>query len=234
MPYYSSAQGRFTSPDEFVGGPQELFEFADIASDNPTFYADLTDPQSLNKYQYCYNNPLLYIDPDGHQGLREFARKVGEAAYQVGKDTVVGGAKGVYNAVVSVPNTINTVVDAGLSLVTDFRFGQLPTAEPATTGEKGAMLATDIVIAVSAAKASGGSLARAEEVITDVVNSIPRRVPGSNVVVRGGTKPMPPQGTTFSGASGKTLQEAASGVPHNQVRTTTAGAVRAAGGKVRS
>lgn len=66
--YYSSRQGRFMSPDEFVGGPDELFDFADIASDNPTFYADLTDPQSLNKYQYCYNDPLSYVDPDGHSG----------------------------------------------------------------------------------------------------------------------------------------------------------------------
>jgi RHS repeat-associated protein len=64
--YYSSAQGRFISPDEFTGGPDELFVFADAASANPTFYADLTNPQSLNKYQYTYNNPLRYTDPDGH------------------------------------------------------------------------------------------------------------------------------------------------------------------------
>jgi RHS repeat-associated protein len=64
--YYSSAQGRFTSPDEFTGGPDELFDFAEAASANPTFYADLGNPQSLNKYQYTYNNPLRYTDPDGH------------------------------------------------------------------------------------------------------------------------------------------------------------------------
>jgi RHS repeat-associated protein len=65
--YYASTQGRFTSPDQFTGGPRELFDFSAIAQDNPTFYADLTQPQSLNKYQYCLNSPLSYLDPDGHQ-----------------------------------------------------------------------------------------------------------------------------------------------------------------------
>jgi hypothetical protein len=59
-------QGRFTSPDEFKGGPDELFDFEEDASDNPTFYADLENPQSLNKYQYGYNNPYKYNDPTGH------------------------------------------------------------------------------------------------------------------------------------------------------------------------
>ena len=63
--YYSSAQGRFTSPDEFTGGAVE--SFAAIASANATFYADIHEPQSLNKYQYCLNNPLRYVDPDGHR-----------------------------------------------------------------------------------------------------------------------------------------------------------------------
>ncbi|HZH30464.1 MAG TPA: RHS repeat-associated core domain-containing protein [Pyrinomonadaceae bacterium] len=65
--YYSSVIGRFTSPDEFTGGPEELYYFVDDAANNPTFYATLTNPQSLNKYQYSYNNPLRYIDPTGHE-----------------------------------------------------------------------------------------------------------------------------------------------------------------------
>ncbi|MEP7147800.1 MAG: RHS repeat-associated core domain-containing protein [Acidobacteriota bacterium] len=64
--YYSAMQGRFTSPDEFKGGPDELFDFEEDAADNPTFYADLSNPQSLNKYQYGYNNPYKFNDPSGH------------------------------------------------------------------------------------------------------------------------------------------------------------------------
>jgi RHS repeat-associated protein len=46
--YMSSAQGRFTSPDEPFGG------------------WDQHDPQSFNLYSYVGNNPLRYTDPDGH------------------------------------------------------------------------------------------------------------------------------------------------------------------------
>src|SRR5882672_10443507 len=45
--YYSSTQGRFTSPD-------------------PLTMAGLhTDPQGWNGYSYARNNPLLFVDPDG-------------------------------------------------------------------------------------------------------------------------------------------------------------------------
>jgi RHS repeat-associated protein len=62
--YYSAQTGRFTSSDSFE--------------------PDLTNPQSLNKYHYCLNNPLRYIDPDGHQtqsnqnsgGLTEWFRSL--------------------------------------------------------------------------------------------------------------------------------------------------------------
>jgi RHS repeat-associated protein len=43
--YFSSAQGRFTSPDPLGGS--------------------LIDPQSLNKYSYVRNNPLTFTDPTG-------------------------------------------------------------------------------------------------------------------------------------------------------------------------
>ena len=65
--HYDPLRGRFFQPDEFTGGPVELF--AEMAAANPTFYADLVNPQSLNKYTYVYNNPMKYVDPDGHAGV---------------------------------------------------------------------------------------------------------------------------------------------------------------------
>ena len=57
-------------------------------------------------------------------------------------------------------------------------------------------------------------------------------VPDDFVVVKGGTKPVPNLGTKFSCSCGPTLDDAACGVPHNQLQLTTAGEIRAHGGEV--
>jgi RHS repeat-associated protein len=51
--YYSSAMGRWMSPD-----------WSKSVQAIP--YADFTHPQTLNLYQYLQNNPLGKADPDGH------------------------------------------------------------------------------------------------------------------------------------------------------------------------
>jgi RHS repeat-associated protein len=51
--YYSSAMGRFMSPDW-------------SAKEEPVPYAKLDDPQTLNLYSYVQNNPLTREDADGH------------------------------------------------------------------------------------------------------------------------------------------------------------------------
>ena len=51
--YYDASIGRFISPDTVV---QNLY-----------------DPQSLNRYTYCVNNPLIYTDPSG--SIVEFANE---------------------------------------------------------------------------------------------------------------------------------------------------------------
>ncbi|MCP4481452.1 MAG: hypothetical protein GY817_01300 [bacterium] len=44
--YYDSELKRFITPDTIVPNPY--------------------DPQSLNRYSYCQNNPIIYADPSGH------------------------------------------------------------------------------------------------------------------------------------------------------------------------
>jgi RHS repeat-associated protein len=89
--YFSSVQGRFVSPGDFAGGPTELF--AEVAAHNPTFYADIAEPQSLNRYSYCLNNPLKFVDPDGHKATMADAIRqvvVAPAPPQI-KALVIGG-----------------------------------------------------------------------------------------------------------------------------------------------
>ncbi|MFA4837255.1 MAG: RHS repeat-associated core domain-containing protein [Dehalococcoidia bacterium] len=47
--YYDATIGRFISPDSIV--------------------PNTANPQSLNRYSYCLNNPLRYTDPSGHDWM---------------------------------------------------------------------------------------------------------------------------------------------------------------------
>lgn len=88
--YYSSMQGRFTSPDEFQGGPDEVFVLGSGDPEKQTLvYADTNNPQSVNKYQYSFNNPLRYVDPDGRspQDRLEIEMRRDEREFAEGKIT---------------------------------------------------------------------------------------------------------------------------------------------------
>jgi RHS repeat-associated protein len=50
--YYDPTIGRFISPDSIVQSPN--------------------NPQSLNRYSYCLNNPLRYTDPTGQLTQEEY------------------------------------------------------------------------------------------------------------------------------------------------------------------
>jgi hypothetical protein len=64
----------------------------------------LHNPQALNRYSYCYNNPLKLTDPSGHwpwDSVKEFFQGVGDA--------VVNTAKGVAQMVVNPVETAKAV-----------------------------------------------------------------------------------------------------------------------------
>ncbi|MBN1570608.1 MAG: RHS repeat-associated core domain-containing protein [Acidobacteria bacterium] len=116
--YYSGAQGRFLSPDEFKGGPDDALTGKDITSAGPLPYADISNPQSLNKYAYVYSNPLRYTDPDGHQGEEALVKKMIEALrapISKGSGLVKGGL-------------IQTAADYGVQKLLGSIFGYTPHA----------------------------------------------------------------------------------------------------------
>jgi RHS repeat-associated protein len=67
--YYDPAIGRFISADTIVPDPY--------------------DPQSLNRYSYCRNNPLRYIDPSGHWSIGKFLNGLGDSILNVLKSACV-------------------------------------------------------------------------------------------------------------------------------------------------
>lgn len=58
--YYGSTQGRFTTPDPYMPS------------------AEVTNPQTWNRYTYVLNNPLKYVDPTGlsYSDLDDAQRKL--------------------------------------------------------------------------------------------------------------------------------------------------------------
>ena len=72
--YYSSVQGRFTSVDPIFLAPKRLF-----------------DPQQINLYAYCKNQPLKFIDPDGKYFVGTDGKRV-DASIKDGKVTLSDNA----------------------------------------------------------------------------------------------------------------------------------------------
>jgi RHS repeat-associated protein len=200
--YYASSLGRFMIPD-----------WAEKPTSVP--YASFGNPQSLNLYSYVNNNPTTTRDPDGH----ETQDTLDPQAAQEAGNTFAGALTGLARMAVGTWNTAADLLNAqtGYGLQT-LPMPQYENRDQAIAGAA-AQLGTVVYSAVEGA--TTGSAARGAEA----------GVPDANVVVRGGQGEMPASGT-YSGAHGATLEEAASGVPHGTIRSSTAGAVRESGGSV--
>ena len=72
--YYDPQIGRFISADTVVQNP--------------------ANPQTLNRYSYCINNPLKYIDPSGHD---QVITTIGDDVYEIrdGNGNFLGTASGI-------------------------------------------------------------------------------------------------------------------------------------------
>jgi RHS repeat-associated protein len=61
--YYDPETGRFITRDNWTFLPNDFRSFGGINKHK------IIDSQIFNRYSYCRNNPLIYIDPNGHGWL---------------------------------------------------------------------------------------------------------------------------------------------------------------------
>ena len=173
-----------------------------------------TDPVTVNTVtgwnfcRYCYaaNNPYKFTDPDG--------REIG-AAFRVVNNATNGG-------VVEPPARTGPMTSGEKAIA-----GGLILVSAGIALESGGVIGAIRALAGNAVRSSGDDAAQSAGDL-----HAPGDAPDASVIVRGGAGEMPAPGTVFSGSQGGTIAEAAQGVPHGTIRTTTAGEVRAAGGQV--
>jgi hypothetical protein len=161
------------------------------------------DMRHFNRYAYAYNNPYRFTDPDGR------CPSCDRHNDQYAREAAAG------NSAVYAPMVKPAAAVA---------IAALPLA-PAVRGVIG------VVKLVASLRSEGGSAPSSRGTDTGELHA-PGDVPGSTVVVRGGAGEMPAPGTVFSGSQGRSVSEAAQGVPHGTIRTSTAGEIRTGGGRV--
>jgi len=100
--YYDPQIGRFITPDAIVSHPYDL--------------------QDLNRYSYCNNNPINYIDPTGHKGLgdwfKDIFKSIGDSISSVAKAIMSGDWKTIAIVVISI--AANVLLPGSGTLASNF------------------------------------------------------------------------------------------------------------------
>ena len=113
--YYDATIGRFISPDTMVPNP--------------------ANPQSLNRYSYCLNNPLRYNDPSGNITAAQAVYNAAAAAALFGPSFLANVAPAV---------AANTTMSAAVAAVQSAATVSGGAVTPVTAGLIGACLSGNI------------------------------------------------------------------------------------------
>jgi RHS repeat-associated protein len=108
--YYDPALGRFVSPDSIV--------------------QDYSDPQTLNRYSYCRNNPIILTDPSGHLFLIDdiiiaAATYVAANAAVIAEGAAIGAAVGGTTAAITGGNIGTGMLTGAISGAVFFGAGEI-------------------------------------------------------------------------------------------------------------
>ena len=74
--WYDPELGRFLTADSYTCGPDDPRVMSGQANEQ-TLRAWLADPRRVNRYAYCLNNPVTYVDLDGHDAGGVFLTIIG-------------------------------------------------------------------------------------------------------------------------------------------------------------
>ncbi|HET6976395.1 MAG TPA: RHS repeat-associated core domain-containing protein [Pyrinomonadaceae bacterium] len=251
--YYASQQGRFSSPDPWIGS------------------AEPASPQTWNRYTYVLNNPLRLIDPSGlddqdpaNPGSTTGGLKIPNPCTEkkAGCNTIVITNVEVPIEPDTTPLTTTAVFSTTIAVPSSFALSSAA-VEGVGAGPVGLMLGGYVLATPSGMMAdeqdayliaglSGLDTSMHEQAQAAWIDQtlkfmiwlgISDAPAGSwdqdgnlndpTVIVRGGVTPDFTLGVPLSGAYGANLFDAGSGVPHNQIWQTTAAEIRKGGGSVR-
>ncbi|QSQ18952.1 RHS repeat-associated core domain-containing protein [Pyxidicoccus parkwayensis] len=201
--YYDAGSGRYLAPEPKLSEPGWVASKVKEGTPPPV-------------YGYAYGNPVSIADPDGlcgFDGVSDFLDCLSRGWQSAKQIAAKPEGESQERDWLKTAGDMLVAAEAPAFVVVDNKTGE----------------STDLIsLTLNAIDAKIGPPTAA----TVLGPHAPGDVPDSYTVVRGGSSPMPEPGQVFSGSQGATLEEAAAGVPHGTIRTTTAGEIRASGGRV--